>query len=117
MCRAGKTTLLDILAGRNKATGTLTGDILVNGHPQSGNFKYVSAYVMQDDVLLGSLTVMESLEYTAKLRMLHATSDEVAAKVASLLEMMGLEKCSTTLVGSARRRGISGFTDTICRNK
>ena len=41
---AGKTTLLDVLAGRNN-TGTLTGDIRLNGHtlvPEQ--FKYVSAF-------------------------------------------------------------------------
>ena len=30
VCSAGKTTLLDVLAGR-KSTGEVTGDILVNG--------------------------------------------------------------------------------------
>ncbi|KAI3409446.1 uncharacterized protein J3R85_019341 [Psidium guajava] len=54
-------------------TGTLsldarqTGDILVNGHKQSGLWNL--AYVMQDNVLLAVLTVREVVYYTIELQL------------------------------------------------
>lgn len=63
---AGKTTLLDILAKRNK-TGTITGTILVNGVPikKCASFKRIAGYVFQDDKLMATLTVKESLMFAA----------------------------------------------------
>lgn len=53
---AGKTSFLNLLSGRTR-DGRHDGDILVNGHKLSrGKFKQVSAYVMQEDTLLGNLT-------------------------------------------------------------
>ena len=112
--RAGKTTLLDILAGRVKATGTLTGDILVNGHAlDKSKFKYASAYVMQDDVLLGFLTTRETMEYTARLRMPTVTDKERSATIQGLLQDMSLEHTNETFVGNAQRRGLSGNFDVL----
>ena len=48
--RAGKTTLMDVLACR-KTFGRSTGDVRVNGFPQQpGAFARVSGYVEQEDV-------------------------------------------------------------------
>ena len=105
---AGKTTLLDILAGR-KNTGNIKGDILVNGHKMNlQQFKYVSAYVMQDDILLGSLTTRESLEFTARLRAPKMPRDQIAARVTDVLKDMALEEVAESFVGSESRRGLSG---------
>lgn len=59
-------TLLDILANRNK-TGKLSGNILVNGVPikKCPSFKRIAGYVFQDDKLMASLTVKESLMFAA----------------------------------------------------
>jgi ATP-binding cassette, subfamily G (WHITE), member 2 len=67
---SGKTSLLNVLAQRvSERDGKVTGDILLNGKPvQSKNFKRVSGYVMQDDIMLSFLTVRETLSFTAKLR-------------------------------------------------
>jgi ABC-type multidrug transport system ATPase subunit len=44
---AGKTTLMDVLAGR-KTTGSITGEILVNGRPKvQQTFSRVTGYVEQ----------------------------------------------------------------------
>lgn len=64
----GKTTFIDILAGR-KNTGTIRGSILVNGAPRDESFKTISGYVMQDDKMLGTLTVKEHLMYVARLKL------------------------------------------------
>eukprot|EP00960_Hanusia_phi_P065041 765983-Hanusia_phi.AAC.9 len=54
---AGKTTLMDVIAGR-KTSGKITGDILVNGHPQDLNtFARISGYVEQMDIHIATLTV------------------------------------------------------------
>ncbi|CAG8751419.1 24885_t:CDS:2, partial [Racocetra persica] len=61
---AGKSTLLDVLAGR-KDPKMVSGQILLNGAP--GDIKYVSQYVMQDDALMGVLTVRENIQFAADL--------------------------------------------------
>ena len=56
---AGKSTFLDILANRKRTSG-LDGMIKVDGKPIK-NIKYISSYVMQEEVYLGSLTVKENI--------------------------------------------------------
>lgn len=66
---SGKTTLLNVLAHRVAAAGaTSTGNICVNG--QTANLKMIrdlSAYVEQEDALIGSLTVKETMMFAARL--------------------------------------------------
>ena len=45
--------LLDILAGRKNKSG-LTGRVLVNGQPQPTNFKCISGYVVQVNLINNS---------------------------------------------------------------
>ena len=62
---AGKTTLMDVLAGR-KTEGVITGDVSVNGHPkQQETWARVVGYVEQTDVHSAGLTVEESLRCAA----------------------------------------------------
>ena len=66
---AGKTTFLDVLAGR-KSTGVVTGDVCVNGHPkEQATFCRMSGYVEQSDALSPKITVRESLEFSGTLRL------------------------------------------------
>ena len=53
---AGKTTLLNVLAGR--ADGHIDGQLLLNGHPvaEAKSLMKHSAYIMQDDIMMSSLT-------------------------------------------------------------
>eukprot|EP00160_Parvularia_atlantis_P005770 Unigene14_Nuclearia_a/m.80 Unigene14_Nuclearia_a/g.80 ORF Unigene14_Nuclearia_a/g.80 Unigene14_Nuclearia_a/m.80 type:complete len:365 (+) Unigene14_Nuclearia_a:2045-3139(+) len=66
---AGKTTVLDILAQKQK-TGVVGGMVLVNGKkvPRS-RFKLIAGYVDQEDTLLPRLTVRETVQYAAQLRL------------------------------------------------
>ena len=66
---SGKTTLLNVLAHRHNSPGAaVEGEILVNGDKVSlGNFQQISSYVEQEDVLVGSLTVEETLYFAAQL--------------------------------------------------
>ena len=66
---SGKTTLLDVLAHRATPPGSdIEGDVLVNGKGATLDmFWNVSSYVEQEDILIGSLTVEETLHFAAKL--------------------------------------------------
>ena len=66
---AGKTTLMDVLAGR-KNQGVIRGDLLINGHPKvQETWARVVGYVEQVDIHSGGLTVEESLQFSAGLRL------------------------------------------------
>jgi ABC-type multidrug transport system ATPase subunit len=65
----GKTTLLNVLARRGAASGEkIEGSTLVNGvDPTLATFRRLSSYVEQDDALIGSLTVRETMNFAARL--------------------------------------------------
>lgn len=66
---AGKTTLMDVLAGR-KTQGRESGDVLINGRPMSKEQRAsLIAYCEQTDEHMPSITVEESLEFSAQLRL------------------------------------------------
>lgn len=66
---AGKTTLMDVLAGR-KTGGYIEGDIRISGHPkQQSTFARVSGYVEQNDIHSPQVTVYESLAFSSFLRL------------------------------------------------
>ena len=66
---AGKTTLMDVLAGR-KTGGYIEGDIRVSGFPKNQEtFARVSGYCEQNDIHSPHVTVYESLLYSAWLRL------------------------------------------------
>ena len=109
---AGKTTLLDLLAAREKS-GITTGSIVVNGQPVTSHlvdmYKDVIGYVSQEDTLIPSLTVFESVLYSARLRLPAGMPDDVKrAKVESVLKDLGLWHCKDSRIGGRSQRGISG---------
>jgi len=65
----GKTTLLNVLAHRDAAArAKCNGTTLVNGMNQSREkFRRISSFVEQEDALIGSLTVRETLDFAARL--------------------------------------------------
>lgn len=64
---AGKTTLLDCLASR-VTTGTITGDMFINGYLRDSSFARSIGYCQQQDLHLETATVRESLRFAAYLR-------------------------------------------------
>jgi ABC-type multidrug transport system ATPase subunit len=66
---AGKTTLMDVLAGR-KTGGYIDGEIKISGYPKKQEtFARVSGYCEQNDIHSPQVTVYESLLYSAWLRL------------------------------------------------
>ena len=66
---AGKTTLMDVLAGR-KTGGYIEGSISISGYPKNqATFARVSGYCEQNDIHSPYVTVYESLVYSAWLRL------------------------------------------------
>ena len=73
---AGKTTLMDVLAGR-KTGGYIEGSIKISGYPKKQEtFARISGYCEQNDIHSPHVTVYESLLYSAWLRL----SPEVDSK-------------------------------------
>lgn len=66
---AGKTTLMDVLAGR-KTGGYIEGAITISGHPKNQQtFARIAGYCEQFDIHSPNVTVYESLLYSAWLRL------------------------------------------------
>ncbi|XP_061275708.1 broad substrate specificity ATP-binding cassette transporter ABCG2 isoform X3 [Bos javanicus] len=104
----GKSSLLDILAARKDPHG-LSGDVLINGAPRPANFKCNSGYVVQDDVVMGTLTVRENLQFSAALRLpTTMTSYEKNERINKVIQELGLDKVADSKVGTQFIRGVSG---------
>ncbi|KAJ1702101.1 hypothetical protein LUZ63_001880 [Rhynchospora breviuscula] len=105
---SGKSTLLDALAGRLATNAFLSGTILLNGRKAKLSFG-TAAYVTQDDTLIGTLTVRETILYSARLRLPDKMSrEEKRALVEGTITEMGLQDCADTVIGNWHLRGISG---------
>jgi len=108
---SGKTTFLSALAKRISHTDMLVeGLIHINNRQYSNNdLKNFSGYVMQEDVLHSYLTVYETLQYAAELRMMRNTTKDIQlAKIEEVINKMGLNDCRNIIVGDSRKKGISG---------
>lgn len=105
---SGKTSLLNSMShrmsgGRLKTSGT----VLYNGDPRFTSIR--SAYVKQQDILLPSLTVRETLLYAAELRLPPpTTSDERRRVVEDVILELGLKECANTRIGNSIHKGCSG---------
>jgi ABC-type glutathione transport system ATPase component/ABC-type multidrug transport system permease subunit len=106
---AGKTTLLNYLSRKIESrTLKITGDVLLNGEAiENEKFNLISSYVMQDDILEATMTPLEILLFTAKLK-LNLTHEQIEEKVEKMIEDLHLKKCQNTKIGSVVERGVSG---------
>ncbi|KAG2462440.1 broad substrate specificity ATP-binding cassette transporter ABCG2-like [Polypterus senegalus] len=105
---SGKSSLLDVLAARKDPSG-LTGDVLIDGAQQPANFKCISGYVVQDDVVMGTLTVRENLLFSAALRLPSSiTFKEKEERVSNVITELGLTRVADSKVGTELIRGVSG---------
>uniref|UniRef100_A0A6I8N0B8 ABC transporter domain-containing protein n=1 Tax=Ornithorhynchus anatinus TaxID=9258 RepID=A0A6I8N0B8_ORNAN len=105
---SGKSSLLDVLAARKDPQG-LSGEVLIDGSPQPPNFKCISGYVVQDDVVMGTLTVRENLLFSAALRLPRSTRfREKKERVTQIIGELGLNAVADCKVGTELIRGVSG---------
>ncbi|KAK0675051.1 ABCG2 protein, partial [Pygoscelis papua] len=105
---SGKSSLLDVLAARKDPAG-LSGEVLIDGIPQPPNFKCISGYVVQDDVVMGTMTVRENLHFSAALRLPSSISvKEKEKRVTQIISELGLSKVADAKVGTELIRGVSG---------
>lgn len=108
---AGKTTFLDILARKNKR-GVVQGDFYVNGERVLDNeYRNVIGFVDQDDTMLPTLTVHETILTSALLRL--PRNMGLSAKEQRVYEVekqLGISHIKDQLIGSeeGNNRGISG---------
>ncbi|KAK3309914.1 uncharacterized protein B0T15DRAFT_17866 [Chaetomium strumarium] len=108
---AGKTTFLDILARKNKR-GNVSGEFYVNGEKVSdADYKNATGFVDQEDTMLPTLTVHETILTSALLRLPRDMTR--AAKEQRVLEVekqLGIYHIRDSLIGSeeGKGRGISG---------
>eukprot|EP00667_Euglena_gracilis_P022179 EG_transcript_24566 len=104
---SGKTTTLNVMACRIKPT---SGELYLSGQPAS-SIKDVHrhiAYVMQDDILMESLTVKECLKFAVSLKLSHLDHAAREERMTGVLEELGLSHVKDTIVGNTNQRGISG---------
>uniref|UniRef100_A0AAQ5XDS8 ABC transporter domain-containing protein n=1 Tax=Amphiprion ocellaris TaxID=80972 RepID=A0AAQ5XDS8_AMPOC len=106
----GKTSLLDIITCRDEGGTMKSGQILINGKPNTPQLvKKSIAHVRQDDRLLPHLTVRETLSFVAKLRLpTHFTQAQRDQRVDDVIAELRLRQCAHTRVGNDYVRGVSG---------
>ncbi|ANB10992.1 hypothetical protein AWJ20_3786 [Sugiyamaella lignohabitans] len=112
---SGKSSLLNFMADRLHSSFNQkymsTGDIIFNDKlPSRSLVRSLCSYVTQeDDGLLPSLTVRETLYYAADLRLPKTMSkQEKRARANEIIMKMGLKDCADTLIGGEFVKGISG---------
>ncbi|KAJ4725593.1 Pleiotropic drug resistance ABC transporter [Melia azedarach] len=105
---AGKTTLMDVLAGR-KTGGYIEGDIKISGFPkEQRTFARISGYVEQNDIHSPQVTVEESLRFSSSLRLPKEVSkDQRHDFVEEVMRLVELDSLRHALVGLPGSSGLS----------
>ncbi|XP_065840256.1 protein white-like isoform X2 [Oscarella lobularis] len=108
---AGKSTFMNVLSGRNLSGLDVSGSVFYNGSNASGVSGTVTAYVQQEDLFIGTLTVREHIVFHANLRLggKKYTKQMRSARVEQVIDELGLTKCASTLIGiPGKTKSISG---------
>ncbi|KAL7112056.1 hypothetical protein ACP275_05G129500 [Erythranthe tilingii] len=105
---AGKTTLMDVLAGR-KTGGYIEGNITISGYPKNqSTFARISGYCEQNDIHSPNVTVYESLVYSAWLRLPSDVDAETRKTfIEEVMELVELTPLRGSLVGLPGVTGLS----------
>ncbi|XP_057725148.1 pleiotropic drug resistance protein 1-like isoform X2 [Arachis stenosperma] len=105
---AGKTTLMDVLAGR-KTGGYIEGTITISGYlKKQETFARISGYCEQNDIHSPHVTVYESLLYSAWLRLSPEINHETRKMfIEEVMELVELNFLRESLVGLP---GVSGLS-------
>ncbi|KAL6621304.1 hypothetical protein ACP70R_033736 [Stipagrostis hirtigluma subsp. patula] len=105
---AGKTTLMDVLAGR-KTGGYIEGDISISGYPKKQEtFTRISGYCEQNDIHSPHVTVYESLAFSSWLRLASDVDSETRKMfIDEVMELVELTSLKGALVGLPGVNGLS----------
>ncbi|XP_050206229.1 pleiotropic drug resistance protein 2-like [Mercurialis annua] len=105
---AGKTTLMDVLAGR-KTGGYTEGSISISGYAKNqATFARVSGYCEQNDIHSPYVTVYESLLYSAWLRLaVDVNTESRKMFVEEVMELVELKPLRNAIVGLPGVDGLS----------
>ncbi|GAB1867505.1 ABC transporter domain-containing protein [Camponotus japonicus] len=102
----GKTTLLNCLSGRVGLDG---GEIWLNRERLTKRWRRRICYVQQQDVFFPDLTLRQTLEYQARLRLPDTLSHSQKMQcVDHIIEVLDLAACQDTIIGDYTKRGLSG---------
>lgn len=113
---SGKTSLLNVLSA--KLFGKYEGSVTINGQiADRAVMRRVAGFVPQEDILFGSQTVREALQFYADLKLpTSLTEDQKTEMIDYILLELGLKKVEKSLIGyvgadaaaSGLPRGLSG---------
>ncbi|KAJ4370790.1 Multidrug resistance protein [Neocucurbitaria cava] len=96
---AGKTSLLNVLAGR-VSTGAVSGWVGVSPDYGYSGFEQKIGYAMQQDIHIPSATVREALEFSALLRQpANYSRENKLAYVDTVIELLELEPFADAVIG------------------
>ncbi|GMI46325.1 hypothetical protein TrCOL_g9564 [Triparma columacea] len=106
---AGKTTFMNVLAGK-ASYGETTGNIRINGsEDRVMNYSSLCGFVPQDDTMMRDLTVEENLLFYARMRLPASTSNNKCKLiVADVIKTLGISHVKHEPIGDETVRGISG---------
>lgn len=106
---AGKSTFLDLLARKSKK-GDIGGDILVNGQKvEDAEYRRVVGFVDQEDTLMGTLTVYETVLCSALLRLPRNMSfEDKKMRTLETMHELGILAIRDSRIGESGQRSISG---------
>ncbi|CAH8471820.1 unnamed protein product [Heterobilharzia americana] len=105
---AGKSSLMNILAGY--CTKNVIGDVYVSSLPRNlQQFRKMSCYIMQDDLLLPHLSIDEAMMCSANLKLSEKTSHASKRKIVdNIINLLGLREAVHTrtsqLSGGQKKR-------------
>ncbi|HOU53723.1 MAG TPA: ATP-binding cassette domain-containing protein [Myxococcota bacterium] len=106
---AGKTTLLLALNGYEPPD---EGRVLITGedlYDHFDRFRGLIGYVPQDDIIHRALTVRESLQFTARLRLpADTTRQEIDRRISQVLADLRLVDQADEIIGSIEEKVLSG---------
>lgn len=113
---SGKTTLMNYLSGFIGPEFTNKGRLNLGSPKEVTNkmIRGICGYVLQEDIIQTQLTVYENIEYSARFKLSNIKKEDLKRRVENSIQMLNLEKCKNTRIGTEFKRGVSGGEKKRC---